>query len=1026
MPRIKILKSHEIHQFNTPKPMSSEEIPQFFTFESGPKKRNDFNKDESLLGYILLKGYFVANNRFYKSDKFRREDIKFCCEKLSINTEKFLASKDWYKEPTFRLHKQELLEYFNYSSFQSQRDEVFNEANELVKNAIRPKKVLLSLIRFLYENRIEIPDYGVLTGIITDSLNLLEEGITSELMRLLQDKERDLLDEFITLTVNPGDASTHNPYLLTTLKKPSQDSSPNKIKATIEEFQIVADMFKHFEPILSNFSISEALVNYYAGWVIIAEQPQFNAIAKNETKYLYVLSLISYQYRIRQDLFVDIFLKGIQSFLNRVDRDIKNDFLQQKQTPTKQVKESRDRIVSSIDKRESKLSKVREVLRSNQYPPGKKVIIALGIIESSPNLKEQILQEFELLENSVSQRLKDEMFFEKVENGSLRLSRRLKELFISIHFNKEASDEKIYEPVFHYQRKQGNVAAIPPLDFLKEDQRKFVVDESGVNSRLYKPLLFIEAADHIKAGSLNLKFSNNYRSINDYMIDQEEWNSSKEKLLKRSNLESITNFRDVIDGLKYGMEEQYQITNENMEQNRHVSFNKSNKVVIDTPKNKEVDNEFIQNLLAEEDVIPLVDVLADIAEATEFLESFAHYKLKGGQIESNKEKLIAGIVALGCNIGVRKMGKITKSIGEENLVNTIRWHFSSQNLSEANSRIVELTDRLAIPKHFKEVVEEMHTSSDGQKFGVSVPSVHSSYSYKYFGTGKGVSAYTFIDEYSRVFYDTIISSSEREAAYVLDGLLYNEVVESTIHSTDTHGYTEVVFAVCNSLGIEFAPRIKSPGSQIMYTFKDKPQRYYVNKGFKMLPEKGRYINEKLLEEQWDNILRFLVSIKTKKVTASVLMKRLSSYSKSHPLYRALKELGRIHKTIFLLKYFDDSEYRQRIEKQLNKGELWHKFAKDVWFGNNQEFNVGERESQELALSCRNLIQNTIVLWNYLSLTKKLSQLPNGESQKIIDNMSSSNLISWKHINIHGEYNFEAINNKTELFDIPELMEYELS
>jgi TnpA family transposase len=235
-----------------------------------------------------------------------------------------------------------------------------------------------------------------------------------------------------------------------------------------------------------------------------------------------------------------------------------------------------------------------------------------------------------------------------------------------------------------------------------------------------------------------------------------------------------------------------------------------------------------------------------------------------------------------------------------------------------------------------------------------------------------------------------------------------------------------VFGVANSLGIEFAPRIKSPGSQIMYSFKGKSQKYYLDKGFKILPDKGKYINIELLEGQWDNILRFLVSIKTKKVSASVLLKRLNSYSKNHPLYQALKELGRIHKTIFLLKYFDDSEYRQRIEKQLNKGELWHKFAKDVWFGNNQEFNVGEREAQELALSCRNLIQNSILLWNYLSLTKKLSQLPAEESLKIIENMSATNLISWKHINIHGEYNFESINNKVAVFDIRQLIGYEIT
>jgi TnpA family transposase len=52
-----------------------------------------------------------------------------------------------------------------------------------------------------------------------------------------------------------------------------------------------------------------------------------------------------------------------------------------------------------------------------------------------------------------------------------------------------------------------------------------------------------------------------------------------------------------------------------------------------------------------------------------------------------------------------------------------------------------------------------------------------------------------------------ISSAEREATYVIDGLMHNNVVKSDIHSTDTHGYSEVIFAVMHLLGFEFAPRI---------------------------------------------------------------------------------------------------------------------------------------------------------------------------------------------------------------------------
>lgn len=52
---------------------------------------------------------------------------------------------------------------------------------------------------------------------------------------------------------------------------------------------------------------------------------------------------------------------------------------------------------------------------------------------------------------------------------------------------------------------------------------------------------------------------------------------------------------------------------------------------------------------------------------------------------------------------------------------------------------------------------------------------------------------TFIDMRDLMWHSTVISSAEREAAYVIDGLMHNDVIKSEVHSTDTHGYSEVVF-----------------------------------------------------------------------------------------------------------------------------------------------------------------------------------------------------------------------------------------
>jgi TnpA family transposase len=92
-------------------------------------------------------------------------------------------------------------------------------------------------------------------------------------------------------------------------------------------------------------------------------------------------------------------------------------------------------------------------------------------------------------------------------------------------------------------------------------------------------------------------------------------------------------------------------------------------------------------------------------------------------------------------------------------------------------------------------------------------------SFKYFGKEQGVAAYTFRDERDLLWYSTVFSAAERESAYVIDGLMHNEVVKSDIHSTDAFGFSEMVFAVSHLLGFSYAPRFKNFPRQRLYIFK---------------------------------------------------------------------------------------------------------------------------------------------------------------------------------------------------------------
>jgi len=144
----------------------------------------------------------------------------------------------------------------------------------------------------------------------------------------------------------------------------------------------------------------------------------------------------------------------------------------------------------------------------------------------------------------------------------------------------------------------------------------------------------------------------------------------------------------------------------------------------------------------------------------------------------------------------------------------------------------------------------------------------------------------------------------------------------------------------------------------------------------------------------------------KEATASQLFRRLNSYSKHHPLYQALKEFGKIPKSDFILRFIDDVELRQAIEKQLNKGENANQFSKAISFGNHPDFLYGEKIEQEIAEGCRRLIKNAIICWNYLYLSQKIGQEQDGQRrQELLTAVQQGSVVSWHHVNLHGEYDF---------------------
>lgn len=104
----------------------------------------------------------------------------------------------------------------------------------------------------------------------------------------------------------------------------------------------------------------------------------------------------------------------------------------------------------------------------------------------------------------------------------------------------------------------------------------------------------------------------------------------------------------------------------------------------------------------------------------------------GNNAKPSDQIFFAGIMGYGCNIGIDKLVGISRSLQAATLENTTNWYFSLDNLLAANDKVLAFIDAMSLANLYRNDPEQLHTSSDGQKFELSVESLLASHSFKYF------------------------------------------------------------------------------------------------------------------------------------------------------------------------------------------------------------------------------------------------------------------------------------------------------
>ena len=200
------------------------------------------------------------------------------------------------------------------------------------------------------------------------------------------------------------------------------------------------------------------------------------------------------------------------------------------------------------------------------------------------------------------------------------------------------------------------------------------------------------------------------------------------------------------------------------------------------------------------------------------------------------------------------------------------------------------------------------------------------------------------------------------------------------------------------MNFSLLPRFKSLSKKKLYLPDNELKSDLTN----IYPILTRSIDWGLIAQQYDQMIKYTTALKLGTAKAEAILKRFTRNNLQHPTYKALQELGKVIKTIFLCEYLTSRPLRVEIHEGLNVIENWNSANGFIFYGKSGEISTNNLEDQELSVLSLHLLQNCLVYINTLMIQEVLSR-PDWESLLEPDDLRALTPLIYKHINPYGKF-----------------------
>lgn len=407
----------------------------------------------------------------------------------------------------------------------------------------------------------------------------------------------------------------------------------------------------------------------------------------------------------------------------------------------------------------------------------------------------------------------------------------------------------------------------------------------------------------------------------------------------------------------------------------------------------------------------LLDILKETNRFVDFIKDFIPSGNKEGiEPHALTKRILLAILGYGTNTGLKSISIGNNDVTYQDLRYIRLRYFDPDNIRNAIRSIINQLLKV----RSSEIWDTCTTAvaSDSTHMKASDQNLMSRWHPRYHKTG--VMIYWHVETNSICIYSQLKSCASSEVASMIEGVLRHCTdVDIKKNYVDTHGASEVGFAFAYVLNFDLLPRLKNIHSQKLYVVDPEDMQQYSN----LTHILARSINWTLIENQYEQIIKYTTALKLGTADAETIMRRFTRNNIQHPTYKALSELGKAVKTIFLCKYLDSEDLRQEIHEGLNVVERWNGINDFIFYGKTGMMRSNKPEELELSMLCLHLLQISMVFINTLMLQQVLKENKWINKLTLEDRRAITPLIN-EHLNPYGLFPLD-LDSKLDL-DYPEL------